>query len=47
MGFFSWKTQDTKRSIANRYSNRKTFTVYMVNPVTKEAFIESNYEGYG
>lgn len=47
MGFFSWKTQDTKRSIANRYSNRKTFTVYMVNPETKEAYIEPNYEGYG
>lgn len=33
MGFFSWKTQDTNKSIANRYSNRPTFTVYMVNPL--------------
>ena len=47
MGFFSWITQDSNRSIANKYSRRKTFTVYMVNPVTKEAYIESNYEGYG
>ena len=25
MGFFSWKTMDTDESIANQYSNRKTF----------------------
>jgi hypothetical protein len=24
MGFFSWRTQDTDRSIANNYSTRKT-----------------------
>lgn len=47
MGFFSWKTQDTNRSIANKYSKRKTFTVYMVNPKNGEFYGESNYEGYG
>lgn len=47
MGFFSWKTQDTYRSIPNRYSNRETFTVYMVNPLTKDYWQEDNYEGYG
>ena len=31
MGFFSWRTQDTDRSIANDYSNRKTFTVVMID----------------
>ena len=48
MGFFSWKTQDTDKSIANRYSGRPTFTVYMVNPLnTDEYYKEDNYEGYG
>ena len=47
MGFFSWKTQDTNRSIANRHSNRPTFTVYMVNPITEEYYEEDNYDGYG
>lgn len=47
MGFFSWKTQDTKRSIANRYSSRETFTVYMINPLTGENYREDEYEGYG
>ena len=47
MGFFSWITQDTGRSIANRYSGRPTFTVYMVNPVNDEYWKEDNYEGYG
>ena len=47
MGFFSWKTQDTDRSISNRYSVRETFTVYMVNPLTGEYWQEDNYEGYG
>lgn len=48
MGFFSWHTQDTNKSIANRYSNRPTFTVYMVNPLNlDEYYTEDNYEGYG
>jgi hypothetical protein len=29
MGFFSWLTQDTNESIANNYSDRETFTVFM------------------
>lgn len=47
MGFFSWKTQDTHRSICNRFSNKRPFTVYMVNPKTGKSYKESNYEGYG
>lgn len=50
MGFFSWFTKDTQRSISNQYSRRPTFTVYMHGiapdgtPVT---YREDNYEGYG
>ena len=46
MGFFSWNTSDTQRSIANNYSKRGTFKVHMV---TKDgrAYTEENYEGYG
>lgn len=47
MGFFSWITQDTKKSISNSSSIRGTFPVYMVNPLTGETFREDNYEGYG
>lgn len=47
MGFFSWHTQDTGRSISNKYSDRPTFTVYMVNPINGEHWKEDNYEGYG
>lgn len=47
MGFFSWKTQDTHESIPNIHSNRPTFTVYMINPVTGEQYKEDNYDGYG
>ena len=46
MGFFSFKTQDTGRSIANHYSNRKTFTVYM-HDNEGNVYREDNYEGYG
>ena len=46
MGFFSWKTNDTKRSIANHYSNRSTFTVYMRDN-KGNVWIEENYDGYG
>lgn len=46
MGFFSWKTQDTDRSIANRYSNRETFTVIMTDD-RGNCYTEQNYEGYG
>ena len=47
MGFFSWLTQDTHRSIANRYSPRSTFTVYMVDPRDGKQYREDDYEGYG
>ena len=46
MGFFSWKTNDTERSIANKYSNRSTFTVYMRDN-EGNVWVEENYEGYG
>ena len=46
MGFFSWKTQDTNESIANSFSNRATFTVYMTDNVGNR-WREDNYEGYG
>lgn len=46
MGFFSWKTQDTNRSISNRYSNRETFTVYMHDDKGNK-WEESEYDGYG
>jgi hypothetical protein len=46
MGFFSWKTQDTKRSICNTYSSRPTFTVIMTDDKMNQ-WIETDYEGYG
>lgn len=46
MGYFSWKTSDTKRSIPNRYSSRDTFPVFMVLPDGR-IFREDDYEGYG
>lgn len=46
MGFFSWKTMDTNRSIPNRYSNRKTFPVTMTDN-RGNSWTENDYEGYG
>ena len=46
MGFFSWHTCDTDRSIANQYSGEETFTVHMITPDGR-VFTESNYDGYG
>lgn len=46
MGFFSWKTQDTSKSIANHYSRRKTFGVWLLDDKGNKWF-EPNYEGYG
>jgi hypothetical protein len=46
MGFFSWKTSDTNRSISNVYSGRGTFKVTMLMP-NGEKFTENEYEGYG
>lgn len=46
MGFFSWFTSDTKKSIANSWSTRSTFPVHMVTE-DGQIFTENNYEGYG
>lgn len=46
MGFFSWKTSDTNRSIANKYSGYPTFEVHMISP-DGQVFTEKDYEGYG
>ena len=46
MGFFSWKTQDTNKSIWNVHSGRKTLTVYMVDNKGNK-WREEGYEGYG
>jgi len=46
MGFFSWMTQDTNKSIANQYSSRNTFPVYMIDD-KGNVYYEPNYEGYG
>ena len=46
MGFFSWKTQDTDRSIANNSSIRGTFSVTMIDD-NGNRWIEHDYEGYG
>jgi len=46
MGFFSWKTSDTNRSIANVYSGRSVFVVYMITRDGKH-WEEDAYEGYG
>jgi len=46
MGFFSWKTQDTDKSIANNYSIRKAFKVDMIDN-KGNVWTENNYEGYG
>ena len=49
MGFFSWLTCDTQKSISNTYSVRGAFTVYLLIP--REfggGYIrEDDYEGYG
>lgn len=47
MGFFSWKTSDSDKSIANNSQDvREVFTVYVITPDGK-IFIEKDYEGYG
>ena len=46
MGFFSWQTCDTDRSIANNASDRETFEVHMITPDGR-VFTEKNYDGYG
>ena len=46
MGFFSWITQDTDRSISNSFSGVGTFRVIMQDDQGNQ-YIEDNYEGYG
>lgn len=47
MGFFSWKTSDTKVSIPNKYQQAKpTFKVHMITSDGR-VFTEPCYEGYG
>lgn len=46
MGFFSWITQDTGKSIANRHSVRPTFPVTMTDNKGNK-WHEKNYDGYG
>ena len=46
MGFFSWITQDTNRSIPSSYSCRDTFPVYMTDS-DGNVYAEEAYEGYG
>ncbi|HAV28681.1 MAG TPA: hypothetical protein DCW93_02055 [Saprospirales bacterium] len=46
MGFFSWKTQDTDKSIANSSSSRDTFVVRMTDN-QGNSWVEDQYEGYG
>jgi len=46
MGFFSWHTCDTDRSIANNASDRPTFEVHMITPDGR-VFTEKDYDGYG
>lgn len=46
MGFFSWKTQDTNRSICIAYGKRSTFPVTMTDNKGNK-WLEKDYEGYG
>lgn len=46
MGFFSWKTSDTKRAINNHYSGIPTFTVHMITEDGRH-WKETMYDGYG
>lgn len=47
MGFFSWKTNDTNKSIGNIYGDLdKVFTVYMKDN-DGNVWTEGAYEGYG
>ncbi len=46
MGFFSWITQDTERSIANAHSGMGTFPVTMIDDKGNK-WTEDNYDGYG
>ena len=45
MGFSSWLTQDTNKSIANVYSSKPVFTVYMLDN-KGNVWEEHAYGGY-
>jgi hypothetical protein len=45
MGFSSFKTSDTKKSIANAFSTRSTFDVHMITE-DGQVFTEDDYQGY-
>lgn len=48
MGFFSWKTSDTKKSIPNIYSGKEPVPVYVLSPFGEKYNIyEDEYQGYG
>ena len=46
MGFFSFKTSDTQKSIPNACSNKGTFEVHLITE-DGQVFTEKEYEGYG
>jgi hypothetical protein len=46
MGFYSWLTNDTGVSIANKYSSQMMRTVVMIDNKGNKWY-ESAYEGYG
>jgi hypothetical protein len=46
MGFFSWKTCDTKQPVWNRHSRHKTKPVYLIDDKGNK-WCETCYEGYG
>jgi len=46
MGFFSWYTQDTELSIANKHSSQSPFPVYMHDD-NGNVWRETDYDGYG
>jgi len=47
MGFFSWKTSDTDKSIMNVHSGATVRTAYMLRPGGEAPYEEQAYEGYG
>lgn len=49
MGFFSWKTADSKESVLNVHSCHANAgkTVYLLQPNGQEPIAESAYNGYG
>lgn len=46
MGFFSWITSDTHKSISNNYSSRGALPVYLYCPDGTKIY-EPDYKGYG